>query len=101
MVTTKIAHAALVMLVTALLAAAGCAGSDPVSPPREDGPSVPTETVTRALRCSPGKDICPGGMKCQAGECVQTCSSSFSACPVDSPNYCAELTIDANNCGAC
>jgi hypothetical protein len=44
---------------------------------------------------------CADGQLCSAGQCAQTCSDAQAACPVASPTYCADLTRDTNNCGAC
>lgn len=44
---------------------------------------------------------CSEGQLCSAGACAQTCSTGQTACPANDPTYCADLTHDSNNCGAC
>jgi hypothetical protein len=44
---------------------------------------------------------CGNGQLCSSGSCVQTCSPTQVACPGASPTYCADLTRDPYNCGAC
>ena len=50
-----------------------------------------------ALACP----TCGSGSTCTENHCVLSCGQGLTACPGANPTYCANLAVDASNCGAC
>jgi hypothetical protein len=50
---------------------------------------------------APGK-VCASGFICVNGACEASCTAGYTACTPDGgTSYCADLLVDALNCGAC
>ena len=62
---------------------------------------VCTNKQTDASNCGACGKACSAGQVCQSGACASSCSTGFTACPVNNPTYCSNVMTDGNNCGGC